>query len=83
MKQTLLPLLRTADIEIKDAILTIATTSFAKKLCEEPKTWTILTECALFFGAKIVEIRDIGNTTSATNTEENINVVDIAASIFE
>lgn len=64
-------------------MLIIATTSFAKKLCEEPKTWTILSECALYFGAKAVEIRDIGNATSGTNTEENINVVDIAASIFE
>ena len=73
VKQTLLPLLRTADIEIKDTILTIATTSFAKKLCEEPKTWTILTECALIFGAKIEEIRDIGNTISDDMNEAREN----------
>lgn len=70
-------------MEIKNTMLIIATTSFAKKLCEEPKTWTILSDTALQFGAQGVEIRDIGNTASGTNTEENINVVDIAASIFD
>lgn len=83
VKPTLLPLLRTAEMEIKNTILTITTTSFAKKLCEEPKTWAILSESALHFGAKGVEMRDIGTANPGSNTEENINVVDIAASIFE
>ena len=68
---------------MKNTILTIATTGFAKKLCEDPKAWAILLESALHFGAKGLEIQDIGNATPGTNTEENINVVDIAASIFE
>lgn len=83
IKPTLLPLLRTAAMEIKDGMLIITTTAFAKKMCEEPNAWSILTESALYFGAEKIEIRDIDNANSDTNTQKNMNVIDMATSLFE
>ncbi len=49
VKPTLIPLLKTADIELQDTVITIKTTIFASKKCQEIDTQSILERVGKMF----------------------------------
>lgn len=80
IKQNLLPLLRTADIDLTDGIITIKTTSFAETRCREGNHWNMIETVGYALGAKKVEIVLLINET-LTNTKSE-SPTDIAEEIF-
>lgn len=76
IKSTLIPLLKTATLQRGENSLTLQTTSFGKTRCEEANTMVILSQAA----------RDLGVehfTVETQSSEEKVETVDIARSIFE
>lgn len=80
IKPTLIPLLKTAEIQLKDTKLTIVTTTFASKKFQESDNWNILENTAKKLWASELSILLFENT-GAQNSE--ISIFDIAKKIFE
>ena len=76
LKNTLLPLLRTATIELREKTIHINTTQYASERCNEGNNQEILLATARLFEAESVEIH-IRETT-----ESEPDIVDIATAIF-
>ena len=80
IKQNLIPLLRTADIDFLDEIITIKTTSFAESRCRENTYWRIIESIASELGAKKVDIILLKNDGPESPKSES--PTDIALEIF-
>lgn len=71
VKNTLIPLLKTAIIELHDGVLEIHTTTFCKTKCSEPGNYGILENSARVFGAhRLALIIDTENIISSENVED-------------
>lgn len=80
IKQNIIPLLSTADIDFENEIITIQTTSFAETRCRDTTYWRIIESVGYELGAKSIEIVLFPDEESQ-NTE-NESPTDIAREIF-
>jgi len=80
IKQNLIPLLRTADIDFLNEIITIKTTSFAESRCRENAYWRIIESTANELWAKKVDIILLANDEPESTQSES--PTDIALEIF-
>ena len=80
IKQNLIPLLRTADIDFHEETITIKTTSFAEGRCRESVHWRVIESIGYELGAKKVDIILLKNDGPESPKSES--PTDIALEIF-
>lgn len=80
IKQNLLPLLRTADIDLVDDVIVIKTTSFAETRCREGNHWNIIETIGIELGAKKVTI--VLHLNEVPKNTQSESPTDIALEIF-